>query len=310
MDTTIEFPPFTPPVGWIVILYGVFMNMQVRRSTGVAGVRAAIQVCIPVILQRRIRRALDEKPTETKLEAYVRDFVSLRDLEGGTIPVTFICVGLNPDTLALIQIFYPPDVAHCQYKYEVIDSAPAALAKYPDYFQELETRTPSCSDSSPFNSPLAPLHDNSISCIFPGQLYLSGTPGSNLIPVCSNGITHILYACDLPPEYPHNNLQFLQIPIADHGDVKLAEHIPTAMAFIKSAINSGGRVLVHCFAGKSRSASFVIAYIMMTQQKPYIEALKYVQERRPVVEPNFGFECQLKELEAKLIAGTLENFSD
>jgi protein-tyrosine phosphatase len=45
-------------------------------------------------------------------------------------------------------------------------------------------------------------------------------------------------------------------------------------------------VLVHCMAGVSRSASFVIAYVMRKQGKGFEQALQFVKERRAKANPN------------------------
>lgn len=41
--------------------------------------------------------------------------------------------------------------------------------------------------------------------------------------------------------------------------------------YIDAALQSGGRILVHCSQGVSRSATIVIAYIMWRSGKPYDE---------------------------------------
>jgi protein-tyrosine phosphatase len=64
--------------------------------------------------------------------------------------------------------------------------------------------------------------------------------------------------------------------------------------FIDNALLNNGRVLVHCFAGKSRSASIVIGWLMKNEKMSYENALQYVRNYRPCVEPNLGFCCQLK----------------
>jgi protein-tyrosine phosphatase len=58
-----------------------------------------------------------------------------------------------------------------------------------------------------------------------------------------------------------------------------------------------GGVLVHCAAGISRSASFVIAYLMYSEKLAFKEAAAAVKEVRPVICPNPGFVLQLKEWE-------------
>lgn len=52
-------------------------------------------------------------------------------------------------------------------------------------------------------------------------------------------------------------------------------------------------VLVHCHAGMSRSATFVIAYIMWKLKMGFREAIEFVTKKRSVVSPNGGFIGQL-----------------
>lgn len=46
--------------------------------------------------------------------------------------------------------------------------------------------------------------------------------------------------------------------------------------------------------GKSRSATFVVAYLMWKLQIPMEKALEQLCEGRPICEPNFGFKEQLE----------------
>jgi protein-tyrosine phosphatase len=71
------------------------------------------------------------------------------------------------------------------------------------------------------------------------------------------------------------------------------------LRFIKDGIRKGG-VLVHCFAGVSRSTSCVLAYLMKEKKMPFWEALNLVRQRRPIVCPNVGFMRQLQEYEREL----------
>ena len=54
-------------------------------------------------------------------------------------------------------------------------------------------------------------------------------------------------------------------------------------------IAGGGGVLVHCFAGVSRSATCVIAYLMQEKEMSFEQAFSYASKRRPVIFPNMGF---------------------
>ena len=53
-----------------------------------------------------------------------------------------------------------------------------------------------------------------------------------------------------------------------------------------------GRIFVHCFQGISRSASLVLAYLMIYQKIPLPEAVTLVRKKR-AIHPNDGFVKQL-----------------
>lgn len=57
---------------------------------------------------------------------------------------------------------------------------------------------------------------------------------------------------------------------------------------------SKGGVLIHCFAGVSRSATFVIAYIMKSFYINYDEAKEKVKKKRSCICPGDGFVRQLQ----------------
>jgi protein-tyrosine phosphatase len=51
-----------------------------------------------------------------------------------------------------------------------------------------------------------------------------------------------------------------------------------------------GAVLVHCYAGVSRSATCVIAYLMQEKHMGFEEAFSFASKKRPVIFPNMGFQ--------------------
>ena len=70
-----------------------------------------------------------------------------------------------------------------------------------------------------------------------------------------------------------------------------------AQAFIDEARRGGGAVLVHCVAGRSRSATVCCAYLMHQASAPLsvAHALHHLRECRPWVEPNSAFQAQLEQ---------------
>lgn len=59
------------------------------------------------------------------------------------------------------------------------------------------------------------------------------------------------------------------------------------------------KVLVHCVMGRSRSATVVLAYLMMKHSLSVVDAIEHVRQRRCIL-PNHGFLKQLRTLDITL----------
>ena len=105
----------------------------------------------------------------------------------------------------------------------------------------------------------------------------------------SQGITHILSLGVQPKSQPAGLIEAKLIDIEDSFTDEIYPHLPTAVDYISQAINSGGKILVHCVYGKSRSGSCVIAYIMNSKKMNYDDALAFVKSKRKKVMPNLTF---------------------
>lgn len=92
----------------------------------------------------------------------------------------------------------------------------------------------------------------------------------------------------------------MRIPIMDESRADVSQWFGPAHEFINKNLGAGKKVLVHCGAGISRSATIVISYIMRELGKTVEEALAMVREKRPKVDPNIGFSCQLVAYEKML----------
>lgn len=71
---------------------------------------------------------------------------------------------------------------------------------------------------------------------------------------------------------------------------------------MRSAFASGGRVLVHCYVGKSRSAAVVLGYLMARQHLTLAAATALLTRVRPQIQPNRGFYRELQDLDQRLFA--------
>lgn len=57
---------------------------------------------------------------------------------------------------------------------------------------------------------------------------------------------------------------------------------------------------MHCYAGVSRSATIVIAYLMQEHGMSYSDAMQHVKKQRYFICPNDGFRRQLSQFQKEL----------
>ncbi|KAK4047558.1 tyrosine/serine/threonine protein phosphatase pps1 [Microbotryomycetes sp. JL201] len=91
--------------------------------------------------------------------------------------------------------------------------------------------------------------------------------------------------------------------VADDGIDSIQPHFDSALQFIEHARWQGGRVLVHCRVGVSRSASIVIAYLIKHIELDLASAYLLTRSRRLniLIQPNLPFMAALHSFEADLL---------
>ncbi|KAA0712364.1 Dual specificity protein phosphatase 5 [Triplophysa tibetana] len=94
------------------------------------------------------------------------------------------------------------------------------------------------------------------------------------------------------------------IPVEDSHTADISSHFQEAIDFIERVKAEGGKVLVHCEAGISRSPTICMAYIMKTQRLRLEQAFDIIRQQRAIISPNFGFMGQLLQFESEVVSST------
>ncbi|XP_004393906.1 PREDICTED: protein phosphatase Slingshot homolog 3 [Odobenus rosmarus divergens] len=138
--------------------------------------------------------------------------------------------------------------------------------------------------------------------IFP-HLYLgSEWNAANLEELQRNRVSHILnMAREIDNFYPERFV-YHNVRLWDEESAQLLPHWKETHRFVEAARAQGTRVLVHCKMGVSRSAATVVAYAMKQYGWSLEQALRHVQELRPIARPNPGFLRQLQTYQGILTA--------
>ncbi|XP_019952163.2 dual specificity protein phosphatase 13A [Paralichthys olivaceus] len=119
------------------------------------------------------------------------------------------------------------------------------------------------------------------------------------------GVTHVLNAshgklcCKGNDDFYGTTVKYHGVPANDLPTFDLSPFFYPAAEFIHQALTSGGKVLVHCAVGVSRSAALVLAYLMIHHHLSLLSSVRCVQEKRWIF-PNRGFLRQLIALDRQL----------
>ena len=97
----------------------------------------------------------------------------------------------------------------------------------------------------------------------------------------SLNIKHVLNTATQLPKCFEGDFNYLKLDLLDAAHERLGPHIPTAIAFIKAAVDAEEPILVHCMAGQSRSVSMVLAYMIQEHHFALNDALAEIKKSRP-----------------------------
>ncbi|XP_054196892.1 dual specificity protein phosphatase 2 isoform X3 [Homo sapiens] len=161
---------------------------------------------------------------------------------------------------------------------------------------------PPTGDKTSRSDSRAPVYDQGGPVEILPYLFLgSCSHSSDLQGLQACGITAVLNVSASCPNHFEGLFRYKSIPVEDNQMVEISAWFQEAIGFIDWVKNSGGRVLVHCQAGISRSATICLAYLMQSRRVRLDEAFDFVKQRRGVISPNFSFMGQLLQFETQVL---------
>lgn len=129
-------------------------------------------------------------------------------------------------------------------------------------------------------------------------LYLSGLEALNQSALEHRGVTLLVNACAEYPCPEYQGVSCVCVPVEDRPHAPLYQHFDRVAEQIQQ--NHSGSSLVFCSAGRSRSPSLIMAYLMRFEGLSLLQAHHRVLAVRPFVRPNAGFWRQLLQYEKKI----------
>ncbi|KAL1529764.1 hypothetical protein AB1Y20_000700 [Prymnesium parvum] len=138
--------------------------------------------------------------------------------------------------------------------------------------------------------------------VSPGVFVGSFMAANDTAALAAKGITHMLNCTNKPAKRgsssPDDVTQLslgLRDSTADMPSMQTA--IVDGVRFIRDALQSGGRVLVYCHQGISRSCTIATAYKMWAQHQSADETFAEIKRVRPQSDPNLFYWFSMKEWE-------------
>ncbi|XP_026873447.2 dual specificity protein phosphatase 13A family protein [Electrophorus electricus] len=155
------------------------------------------------------------------------------------------------------------------------------------------------------------LHEGQLSCnhvdevwpnLFLGNMYMS----HDRYGLWRLGITHVLNAahgkmcCKGSDDFYGTTVKYYGVAANDLPTFDMSVFFYPSSKYIHQALSTAGaKIFVHCAVGVSRSATLVLAYLMIYHDYTLVDAIQKVKEKRWIF-PNRGFLRQLITLNSKL----------
>jgi protein-tyrosine phosphatase len=96
-------------------------------------------------------------------------------------------------------------------------------------------------------------------------------------------------------ENDENEFHYYRISVEDIKDESIINNLEITYKYIEKQINNNNIILIHCFAGRSRSVALVLFYLIKKYKKSIDESYNNILKKREVVNINKSFYDEIEE---------------
>ncbi len=135
------------------------------------------------------------------------------------------------------------------------------------------------------------------------NVFLGAYPfASDVAPLAKLGVGAIVNTCEEYPgpaeQYSDCDIVQLRIPTIDFTHPSI-ENVEKAVQFMNEQIAAGKKVYVHCKAGRARSATIVICWLIQNRQITAAEAQAALNQHRPHINQHLPERPVVQEFERR-----------
>lgn len=317
-EQKVECDAICPDRLYSVLASGDCLLLDVRSTINYqnAHLSSAMSVSCSTMLQRRLVKGkakiedqLCEKDKQRFLESQETALIIVYDEQSTIVPES---------ETHILYVFLSALMSHSKRPLFLSGGFQAFSLKYPSLIERgaappslnLQLQPRPCVSSLSLAMPMRPMTSTAprqdvvvlASAIQP-FLYLGGKSDAESQDFFRHsGVRHVLNVTTDCPNFFEDCPEFTYktVPIKDTWHQNISAYFNETTAFIDAALAAGGSVLVHCMGGISRSATVIIAYLMMKNRWPLNYTYGFVKSIRPNISPNLDFMGHLLNLEKEL----------
>jgi len=125
--------------------------------------------------------------------------------------------------------------------------------------------------------------------IYVGNVY----DAHNIEELKKHNITNVISAVTGFDNIYDSSINHLSLNLIDDTQQNIIHYFDIALYFIQNAVTKKQPILIHCICGISRSVTLIIVYLINKYNYNVINALQFIQKKRPIANPNSFFIHQL-----------------